>query len=140
MNRPLRDALALVFASTFPLVSTWLYFIVFGGQSSNVVIAVYGIAKTFQFAFPIVYVALFDRDRLLKRLCFVQVALHGFGNSVRPDDARRLHAGPDGSPALGARAGLARPEQHDCRPSTDPLRPGTELHNAVLPQLLRQHS
>ena len=59
---------------------------------------------------------------------------------VRPHDAWRLHAWSDGSLTLGARSGLARPNQLDCRSRADPLRPGFKLHHAVLPQLLREYS
>ncbi len=68
MNRCLRDGLALGFASTFPLVSTWTYFVACGGhrKPSALVVVVYALAKSLQFAFPLAYVALFDRDRLAR--------------------------------------------------------------------------
>ena len=66
MTRSLRDALALAFASTFPLVSTFVYFVVCGGDGkpSGLVLVAYAVAKPLQFLFPIAYVAVFDRDRL----------------------------------------------------------------------------
>ena len=60
MNRPLRDALALAFASTsFPLVSTCSDFYFASSSPArrpNLVIAVYGVAKGLQFLFPMAYV------------------------------------------------------------------------------------
>ena len=68
MNRPLRDGLALLFASTFPLVSTFVYFVVCGGEGkpSGIVLIAYGLAKSLQFAFPLGYVFLFDRAKLAR--------------------------------------------------------------------------
>jgi membrane protease YdiL (CAAX protease family) len=68
MTRSLRDGLALAFASTFPLASTWTYFVACGGHGkpSGMVVAVYAVAKSLQFAFPLAYVCLFDRDRLAR--------------------------------------------------------------------------
>jgi uncharacterized protein len=68
MTRPLRDGLALAFASTFPLVSTWTYFVACGGQGkpSGLVLVVYALAKSLQALFPFAYVGLFDRDKLAR--------------------------------------------------------------------------
>jgi membrane protease YdiL (CAAX protease family) len=68
MKRPFRDLFALAFASIFPLASTWFYFVACGtgGQPSTLVIAVFALAKLLQLALPFVYVALFDRDQLVR--------------------------------------------------------------------------
>jgi membrane protease YdiL (CAAX protease family) len=62
-----RDWLALAFAMTFPSVMSWVYFVALageGGQPGPAVSAVYGAGKTLQFAFPLLYVWWFERERL----------------------------------------------------------------------------
>ena len=64
----------------------------------------------------------------------------GADADLRRHDHGRVHSRPDGAAALGDHAGLPRPHQHHGRPRPDPCHPGAELHDAVLPQLLRQHA
>lgn len=62
-----RDALALTFASLFPLAMTTIYFIVLhnpDGEPNPVLMAVFSIGKVCQFIFPVAYVWWFDRESL----------------------------------------------------------------------------
>jgi membrane protease YdiL (CAAX protease family) len=71
MRAPLRDGLALTFASLFPLLMAWLYFVVLADADPgrNVwLFRLYAIGKLIQFPFPLVYVFLFERGHhALKR-------------------------------------------------------------------------
>lgn len=58
-----RDWVAVIFALALPTVVTLAYFVLADGYSSQTQQAVYGIAKTLQFAFPIAYVLLIQRER-----------------------------------------------------------------------------
>ena len=70
MNQPpttarLRDALALTFASFFPLVMAILYFVVIkDGDDSPMLGFAFGIGKAIQFLFPILFVWCYDRDQI----------------------------------------------------------------------------
>ena len=59
-----RDALALVFASLFPLAISCLYFLVFDDPESPAARIAYGLGKAIQFGFPAVYVWCYERERL----------------------------------------------------------------------------
>jgi membrane protease YdiL (CAAX protease family) len=63
----LRDGIALTFAALFPLVIAFVYFVVLAVEEGDVhpmfKIAL-GAGKAIQFAFPVVYVALFDLGQL----------------------------------------------------------------------------
>ena len=67
---PGRDIPATAFALTFPLVLTWVYLVVFGSSGDGPVEASwpvrisYGVGKSIQFGFPLLYVWLFDPARL----------------------------------------------------------------------------
>jgi membrane protease YdiL (CAAX protease family) len=79
MRAPLRDGLALTFASLFPLLMAWLYFVVLADADpgQNVwLFRLYAIGKLIQFPFPLVYVFLFERGRhSLKRPSFRGIGL-----------------------------------------------------------------
>jgi membrane protease YdiL (CAAX protease family) len=57
-----RDAAAVVFAILLPTLVTWAYFFKAGTSSAMLQQVVYGLAKTFQFGFPIAWVLLVQRD------------------------------------------------------------------------------
>lgn len=62
-----RDALALTFASLFPLAMAILYFVVLhnpDGEPNPVLKAAFVVGKVIQFAFPAVYVWCFYRDQI----------------------------------------------------------------------------
>jgi membrane protease YdiL (CAAX protease family) len=64
MSTARRDALALGFASLFPLAMAWCYFVVLGGEPERYgpwVGRAYAIGKLIQFPFPLLYVVLIDR-------------------------------------------------------------------------------
>lgn len=63
VNYPTRDWLAVVFALLLPTAVTLAYFVLAADFSPTVQQATYGIAKTFQFLFPIAYVVFFQRRR-----------------------------------------------------------------------------
>jgi uncharacterized protein len=68
-NSTIRDALAILFASFFPLGMSLLYFIVIGDASDGdddnwVFTAAFAGGKLVQFLFPIAYLAWFERDRI----------------------------------------------------------------------------
>lgn len=58
-----RDWTAVIFALALPTVVTLAYFVLADGYSSQTQQVTYGIAKTFQFLFPIAYVLLIQRER-----------------------------------------------------------------------------
>jgi membrane protease YdiL (CAAX protease family) len=62
-----RDAAALAFAMSFPAAMAYVYFVALAapgrGANPGLVVA-YGAAKAVQFAFPLVYVWVWDRSRL----------------------------------------------------------------------------
>jgi membrane protease YdiL (CAAX protease family) len=62
-----RDGAALAFAMAFPSIMTWLEFKVLPGEHAEghpALGAVFAAGKVVQFAFPLLYVAWFERDRL----------------------------------------------------------------------------
>src|SRR5205823_3197011 len=64
---PRRDLCAVIFASFFPLVIAYLYFVVLAdsGQAGHeLVFVAYSIGKIVQFPFPLVYVLLFERQAI----------------------------------------------------------------------------
>jgi membrane protease YdiL (CAAX protease family) len=66
-----RDAGALAFALLYPAIMAWLYFVALageGGRPNPALMAVFAAGKVVQFAFPAVYVWLYERQRL--RLTF----------------------------------------------------------------------
>ena len=64
MNARFRDALALTFASLFPLGMAVLYFVVLSDPDSGIVGIAFGMGKALQFLFPILYVWRYDRDQI----------------------------------------------------------------------------
>jgi membrane protease YdiL (CAAX protease family) len=63
----IRDAIALTFASFFPLVMALLYFVVLnnpGGGTNRALIAAFGIGKLVQFLFPAAYIGWFERKKM----------------------------------------------------------------------------
>jgi hypothetical protein len=59
----------LIFAMIFPAIMAWIYFVVLaqppqGGGSGVLAPVAYGLSKTVQFAFPVVWLWRFGRDRL----------------------------------------------------------------------------
>ena len=54
---------AVAFALVYPSLLTWLYFVALAERPASVQQAVYGIGKTAQFAFPLVWVLLIRRER-----------------------------------------------------------------------------
>lgn len=65
-NDAWRDGAALTFATLFPPVMAWLYFVALQrpGQAGGAAIAAYLVGKSVQFLFPLVYAALWQRERL----------------------------------------------------------------------------
>lgn len=64
MSRTARaDTVAVVVAATFPLLLTWLYFVVLAGGPQPVQQTVYVVGKLLQFGFPAVWVLLVARRR-----------------------------------------------------------------------------
>ncbi len=63
-NSRLRDALALTFASIFPLVIGCFYFLVFDDPESPATRLTYGVGKVIQFSFPIAFVWWFEREQI----------------------------------------------------------------------------
>ena len=80
-----------------------------------------------------------DGARRHQRLRPLEVEVPGLRDRLRLHAARRLHAGPDRAAALGLPPRQARSRQLGLRPHPRPLHPGPVVHDAVLPQLLRQH-
>lgn len=76
-------ALAVLFAMTFPSVLTWVYFVVLGGgdKVNSLQQIAYTAGKALQFAFPLAFLWLGERQRLrLRRPHFDGLALGlGFG-------------------------------------------------------------
>ena len=73
-----RDALALIFASFFPLALAYLYFVVLADpedQASPAFRIAFGIGKSIQFLFPAVYVFCFERAEIR----FSMPTLRGMG-------------------------------------------------------------
>jgi membrane protease YdiL (CAAX protease family) len=65
-NSPIRDAIALTFASLLPFVMALFYFVIIGAEEeidSSLQIA-FGVGKSIQFLFPILYVWWFHRDQV----------------------------------------------------------------------------
>jgi membrane protease YdiL (CAAX protease family) len=63
----LRDALALTFASFFPLVMAVFYFVILDhpeGELNPAIRLAFGVGKAIQFLFPIGYVWWFERERI----------------------------------------------------------------------------
>jgi membrane protease YdiL (CAAX protease family) len=60
-----REWAALIFAMCFPTVMSWVYFVGLagGGRENQLAMFAYGVGKFVQFAFPIFYCLLFERDR-----------------------------------------------------------------------------
>ena len=58
------DAAALWAAALFPSLATWLYFVVLSQHPSAAVQAAYAAEKVLQFAFPLVWVVLIQRQKL----------------------------------------------------------------------------
>lgn len=61
-------ALALLFAMTFPTVAAWSYFLALAGQGGKVnpyQQTAYLVGKIVQFAFPLIFLALVERRRLM---------------------------------------------------------------------------
>ena len=58
------DAAALLTAALFPSLATWLYFVVLSQHPSAAVQAAYAAEKILQFAFPLVWVVLIQRQKL----------------------------------------------------------------------------
>ena len=85
---PRRDIPAAVFTLTFPLVLTWVYLVVFGStgdvsaEASWSVRLSYGVGKTIQFGFPIIFVMIFDRARLRPTWPTAEGMLLGIGFGV----------------------------------------------------------
>src|SRR5437899_13111138 len=63
-NARCRDALALTFASFFPLFMAYLYFIVLDGTKDLSVLIAFFIGKTIQALFPAAYVLWYERKLL----------------------------------------------------------------------------
>jgi uncharacterized protein len=62
-NSRTRDAIALTFASFFPLVMTYLYFVVLdqpGGGTNRALVAAFVVGKLLQFLFPVAYIGWFE--------------------------------------------------------------------------------
>lgn len=63
----IRDGLALMFTSLFPLVMTFIYFVVLDNpeaETNRALLTAFGVGKAIQFLFPIVYVFWFEREQL----------------------------------------------------------------------------
>src|SRR5438093_265465 len=63
----IRDALALAFASFFPLLMAFYYFVALGKPEDDASPALrwaFGIGKSIQFLFPIAYVWWFEREQI----------------------------------------------------------------------------
>ena len=92
MKRPLRDALALTFASLFPLFMAWLYFVMLADADpdENVwLFRAYAIGKLIQFPFPLLYLLAFERDeKSFRRPSFAGLPM-ALARSMR--DHRREH-------------------------------------------------
>jgi membrane protease YdiL (CAAX protease family) len=58
------DRFALGFALVFPTLVTWVYFVSLAGASTGVQQASYSVGKVIQFAFPLVWVVIVQRQRL----------------------------------------------------------------------------
>lgn len=58
-----RDWLSVIFVLVLPTLVTLVYFVLADGFSAEVQQATYGVAKTFQFLFPIAYVLLIQREK-----------------------------------------------------------------------------
>lgn len=72
MKPAARDIFALAFASLFPCLMSWLAFVVFSDdalEGSSLLSTVYSAGKILQFAFPLIYVAVFER-RAFKTFSF----------------------------------------------------------------------
>jgi membrane protease YdiL (CAAX protease family) len=59
-----RDALAVLFALVFPTLLTWVYFVLLKDCSAPIQFAAYGVGKSVQFAFPLIWVLAIQRGRL----------------------------------------------------------------------------
>jgi membrane protease YdiL (CAAX protease family) len=73
-----RDWTAVIFALVLPTVVTLVYFVLADGYSAQIQQATYGVAKTFQFLFPIAYVLLIQH----KRPQFLPLTVNGIGLGV----------------------------------------------------------
>ena len=62
--KPVRDILALLFASLAPLAMAWLGFVYLANDEQSPLAIVYSIGKVIQFAFPFAFVSWFYRDQL----------------------------------------------------------------------------
>jgi membrane protease YdiL (CAAX protease family) len=66
-NPRIREILALTFASLFPLVMTFIYFVILhnpDGEPNPFVMAAFSAGKILQFVFPIAYVWCFERETI----------------------------------------------------------------------------
>jgi membrane protease YdiL (CAAX protease family) len=63
-KRPGADAIAVAFAILLPALITWVYFIALAGSSPGLQQAAFTVGKSVQFAFPVIWVAIFHRHRL----------------------------------------------------------------------------
>ncbi|NUQ62040.1 MAG: CPBP family intramembrane metalloprotease [Pirellulales bacterium] len=61
------ETAAVVTAVLFPVLITWVYFIALAGAAPGLQQAAYGLGKSLQFALPILWVAIFRRQRLVLR-------------------------------------------------------------------------
>src|SRR6186997_3445754 len=60
-----RDRCALLFALVFPTVVTWVYFVLLAKSPAAWQQAAYGVGKVIQFGFPLAWVLLIERQRVL---------------------------------------------------------------------------
>lgn len=63
-RRPAADWTAVVFAIVFPSVVTWVYFVLLKDNAAFVQQTAYSIGKALQFAFPVFWVLLIQRQRI----------------------------------------------------------------------------
>ncbi len=61
------ETAVVALAMVFPALITWIYFIALAGSSPGLQQAAYGVGKAVQFLFPVVWVALFYRQRICFR-------------------------------------------------------------------------
>ncbi len=58
------DMAAIVFALVFPTLVTWVYFVALRGWPAGIQQTAYAAGKTLQFAFPLIWVLLVQREKL----------------------------------------------------------------------------
>lgn len=83
-GRSTADLVAVAVAMVLPSIITWLYFFQAAGAAKGVQLAVFSVVKTVQFALPIVWVALVQKERIRLRPTGGQGVLFGlaFGGVV----------------------------------------------------------